>query len=148
MQLIVLLCSSQEDVTTRRSSFLISHKGEGDVSNDVECTQEGMSHCTVDVGCRCQDSANNSYTCLRTLSDSENTLFCQFRSQPDFHELYDLKRDPHQLLNLGKEMSEREIEHYSARLRALEKCRGHKQCSKAGSKRNSTLFSTYHVPLK
>jgi len=50
--------------------------------------------------CKCQDSANNTYFCIRKLTDTENSIRCQFQDNEDFIEVYDLNEDPYQLNNL------------------------------------------------
>ena len=73
--------------------------------------------CLNDFGCKCQDAANNTYVCVRTLSPApataavtaglklsekiataaggENSLYCHFADQENFIEFYDLKVSAH-----------------------------------------------------
>lgn len=67
-----------------RQSFLVEYSGEGSAhTNSETCAGqlnhdlENMAECSQDFGCKCQDSRNNTYTCLRTLGQ-EDTIFCQF----------------------------------------------------------------------
>ena len=91
-----------------RDSFLIEYHGEGGVDNgnDAVCRDvnngdlANLSICEKEWGCKCQDSKNNTYNCLRTLSDEENLLLCQFEDDVAYQELYNLQEDPHQLHNL------------------------------------------------
>lgn len=66
--------------------------------------------CLKDFGCKCQDAANNTYVCLRTLppaqqqqqtgkNNEENSLYCQFDDSEKFVEYYNLRDDPYQLDN-------------------------------------------------
>ena len=65
--------------------FLIEYYGEGESSN-VDCFSEvdadNMASCDAEFfSCKCKDSRNNTYNCLRTLFDEveeENTIFCLF----------------------------------------------------------------------
>merc|ERR1719188_1604488 len=88
--------------------FLIEYYGEGDKAfNDVECWSEvdedNMAWCGADYfSCKCQDSTNNTYTCLRTIiqEEEEDSIFCLFEDDESFVEIYDLHLDPYQLTNL------------------------------------------------
>ena len=67
-----------------RQSFLVEYSGEGSAHTSSETCAgqlnhdlENMAECSQDFGCKCQDSRNNTYTCLRTLGQ-EDTIFCQF----------------------------------------------------------------------
>ena len=87
---------------------MIEYHGEGgiDNGNDAVCRDvnngdlANLSICEKEWGCKCQDSKNNTYNCLRTLSDEENLLLCQFEDDVAYQELYNLQEDPHQLHNL------------------------------------------------
>ena len=43
-----------------------------------------MSECSTDWDCKCQDSSNNTYLCVRTVSNPGNTIFCIFEDQENF----------------------------------------------------------------
>ena len=58
-----------------------------------------MSQCRVEWDCKCQDVTNNTYLCLRELTEEKNTIVCQFMDNEDFMEAYDLNKDPYQLNN-------------------------------------------------
>ena len=67
--------------------FLIEYYGEGgDRSSNAGCLSEvdadNMASCDAEFfSCKCKDSRNNTYTCLRTLFDEveeEDTIFCLF----------------------------------------------------------------------
>ena len=51
----------------------------GGNGNDARCRfdMQDMAECSFDWGCKCQDSRNNTYTCLRSLTQTEDSLFCQ-----------------------------------------------------------------------
>ena len=59
-----------------------------------------MSQCRAEWDCKCQDVANNTYYCIRTIDDTENSIFCQFDDDEGFIEAYDLSEDPYQLNNI------------------------------------------------
>lgn len=41
--------------------------------------------CTVDAACHCQDSWNNTYTCVRQFNQNENTIYCEFSDNEVTH---------------------------------------------------------------
>ena len=53
----------------------------GGNGNDARCRfdMQDMAECSFDWGCKCQDSRNNTYTCLRSLTQTEDSLFCQVK---------------------------------------------------------------------
>ena len=75
----------------------------GGNGNDARCRFEmqDMAECSYDWGCKCQDSRDNTYTCLRSVTQTEDSLFCQFSDDKNTEELYDLHTDPYQLHNLA-----------------------------------------------
>ena len=75
----------------------------GGNGNDARCRFElqDMAECSYDWGCKCQDSRNNTYTCLRSVTQTEDSLFCQFSDDKNTEEFYDLHTDPYQLHNLA-----------------------------------------------
>lgn len=117
--------------------------------------------CLNDFGCKCQDAANNTYVCLRTLSPSgpnnlkknkvqekeeereEDSLYCQFDDSENFVELYDLRVDPYQLKNRAYSRSCRCTTpnvHRHKMLVNYSKCRGHVNCF------FGSLTEGYHHP--
>ena len=83
-----------------------------------------FTECALNWGCKCQDSKNNTYNCLRALNDRENTLFCMFDDQEGSVEMYNLQLDPYQLHNLMESGS-----WYANRLQELTTCKGHHDCN-------------------
>ena len=73
-----------------------------------------MQQCFPD--CVCEDSANNTYNCVRTYdvnnqkaqSDkthnhpTQNFMYCEFTDAENFVELYNLNNDEEQLTNIKK----------------------------------------------
>ena len=46
------------------------------------------------------DGNNNTYGCIRTLTPTRNTIYCEFKDSESFVEYYDLDKDPWNLKNL------------------------------------------------
>ncbi|KAK7079518.1 hypothetical protein SK128_006379, partial [Halocaridina rubra] len=59
-----------------RRSILVEHSGEG-VQKNSGCEYLGpdLSGCNPDFVCKCEDSRNNTYACIRQISDTENQVF-------------------------------------------------------------------------
>lgn len=110
--------------------FLIEYFGEGDQSKiDGACpwTYDGnLTECTKDSWCKCQDSRNNTYACVRRLSRTVNFKFCQFSDDENFVEVYDLERDPFELVNIFPGMDVGEQNDYTRILGELQSCQGTK----------------------
>jgi len=101
---LVPLLKKESNTSGWRSTFLVEYNGETS-ENEIEgCPQygnnSGLSNCFPD--CICEDSWNNSYTCLRTLNNRKNTIACVFHDTEKFVEIYDLEKDPNQLFNIAK----------------------------------------------
>ena len=62
-----------------------------------------MSHCKVEWDCKCEDTRNNTYQCMRYLDSEENKVLCRFEDEEEFVEYYDLKKDPYQLYNIPQD---------------------------------------------
>merc|ERR1712180_385306 len=116
-----------------RTAFLVEYTGEGiEKSNSPECSDDlngdpgSFSTCRIEVDCKCQDTRNNTYQCVRTIGQEE-TIFCQFQDDDGFLELYSLTDDEFQLNNLAGEVEDETLEQYQSTLRTLAKCSG-QQC--------------------
>ncbi|XP_045030334.1 N-acetylglucosamine-6-sulfatase-like isoform X3 [Daphnia magna] len=122
-----------------RTFFLIEYHGEADLQDvDLQCQQDANTTlCLNDFGCKCQDAANNTYVCLRTLRPTgnqhanEDSLYCQFDDLQAFVESYDLRLDPYQLNNRAYRRSCRctvASRHRRQLIVNYSKCRGHVNC--------------------
>ncbi|GBO18269.1 N-acetylglucosamine-6-sulfatase, partial [Araneus ventricosus] len=86
---------------SNRTSFIIEHQGESTNKPIPGCPQykAGEVH-TCEINCICEDSWNNTYICVRQLSDKENLISCVFKDREDFGEAYNISQDPFQLKNV------------------------------------------------
>ncbi|XP_047106793.1 N-acetylglucosamine-6-sulfatase-like [Schistocerca piceifrons] len=113
--------------TTGRE-FVIEYVGEGsDLTVDEECPlvlDNKLMYCSVDGSCKCQDSRNNTYSCLRRISAAENILYCQFDDDEAFKEAYDINADPDQLNNLAYQLSADVVSEYESTLQYMSTCAG------------------------
>ncbi|XP_021931865.1 N-acetylglucosamine-6-sulfatase-like isoform X3 [Zootermopsis nevadensis] len=111
-----LLQQNANNGTKIDRKFLIEYHGEGSmktISSDCPSDySDTLSTCVPEQMCKCQDSKNNSYTCVRHLEDlisnhnfSYDFIFCKFRDSENFTEAYDLNVDPYQLNNLAPYLS-------------------------------------------
>ena len=115
-----------------RDSFMIEYHGEGKVGNYQKCgdvieDMYNLAICEPEWGCKCQDSRNNTYNCLRTMTNTENTLFCAFEDDVGHLEFYNLEEDLYQLHNLYENVKIQEK--YFDTLETLKTCKGYKECN-------------------
>ncbi|KAH1185192.1 N-acetylglucosamine-6-sulfatase [Mauremys mutica] len=122
MSLLPLLRGDKN--VTWRSDVLIEYQGEGHNSSDPTCPAlgPGVTHCFPD--CVCEDSYNNTYACVRTLSTSWDLQYCEFDDREVFVEVYNLTADPHQLTNIAKTIDQEILEKMNYRLMMLQSCSG------------------------
>lgn len=118
----------QELDRTFERFMMVEHWGESNPKQvDAECdlsSNEGLSFCTVDAACHCQDARNNTYACLRHISALDNLLYCEFRDSEKFVEVYRLDQDFYEMENLYLKMLPSELADYSLKLNELTKCIG------------------------
>jgi arylsulfatase A-like enzyme len=78
--------------------------------------------------CVCQDSANNTYNCLRIKNDTIDARYCEFNDSVHMVEYFDFTSDPYELNNLASTMDPAWKAALSARLAQAVECVGSKQC--------------------
>ncbi|KAK6269224.1 hypothetical protein J4Q44_G00394560 [Coregonus suidteri] len=110
--------------STWRTDFLVEYEGEGSDVADPACPLlgPGVSECFPD--CVCEDSFNNTYACVRTVSPFTNLQYCEFDDNEVFVEVYNMTADPYQLSNLAKTIDQEVLEKMNHRLMMLQSCSG------------------------
>ncbi|KAL0269306.1 UNVERIFIED_CONTAM: hypothetical protein PYX00_007088 [Menopon gallinae] len=92
--------SAPKAITAR--SFLVEYFGEGEESKCGDCTRDpDVKLCSKKLACKCLDSRNNTYSCIRQLGMERNEIYCWFHDNEQFRELYNLQEDPHQMDNIA-----------------------------------------------
>ena len=111
---------------SRREYVLIEYFGESypHTVNTDDCPQlrgqeDQLMECSSDNFCKCEDSRNNSYSCLR----SNTRLHCFFYDNEGFLEIYNLYDDPWQMNNLARNERFQKKRNFKI-LNYLRKCSG------------------------
>ncbi|XP_011500342.1 PREDICTED: N-acetylglucosamine-6-sulfatase-like, partial [Ceratosolen solmsi marchali] len=120
-------------------TVLIEYKGErseGIPQSGCETDSDrnlNVSLCKKDFACKCQDSINNTYTCIRRVADDVNNIFCRFYDNEKFIEFYDLSKDEFQLDNLSATLNNNKRHRFRKRLENMSLCQN-QNCIKTGKK--------------
>lgn len=153
----LLMGNNNNDVADEvfRRQILIEYWGEGTAETTFAdgcdwSANDRLAGCSAAFACHCEDSWNNSYACIREMSDggnSVNYLFCQFQDNEvkektklrqfrrdylgffllllqQFVEAYDLRVDPYEMDNLAFSMLPSEQAWWSRQLDELKSCVG------------------------
>ncbi|KAL4712371.1 hypothetical protein ACJJTC_001532 [Scirpophaga incertulas] len=123
----------ENDVVEERY-MLIEYYGEGrDGSVDSKCPwkydSNNLAECYPEYACKCQDSRNNTFICLRHIAEHINYKYCEFIDSEGCKELYDLRNDPYELTNKSMEEFQAIIAWYSHYLKKMIKCVGAANCN-------------------
>lgn len=108
-----------------RTDFLVSYHGRGNAQCDNfwSCPAPKQGDPNYHMG----DWTNNTYHCVRTISDIENSIYCRFLDDENFVEYYDLDTDEWQMNNAYDTLSMERRFKYENRLDQLRICKG-KSC--------------------
>eukprot|EP00750_Incisomonas_marina_P030939 INCI7682.5.p2 GENE.INCI7682.5~~INCI7682.5.p2 ORF type:complete len:208 (-),score=38.67 INCI7682.5:857-1480(-) len=127
-------CHSQfwpDEVDLEDISFGISVQAPACHANvDDELSLEGKCSCSIgaveghDHDINPCDGKNNTYACVRTLSNTTNTMYCEFNDPEHFVEYYDLAADPYNLNNLVANTSAEELAELHTNLLKHQSCQG------------------------
>ncbi|XP_039302313.1 N-acetylglucosamine-6-sulfatase isoform X2 [Solenopsis invicta] len=83
--------------------------------------------CAKEMACKCQDAANNTFSCIRRVSPNFNNIFCIFEDDQQFIEAYDMNIDKYQMKNIGYTMKKGLRHKFRKRLKRMVVCRD-EQC--------------------
>nr|XP_013189649.1 unnamed protein product [Amyelois transitella] len=108
--------------------LLVEYYGESGGSVDENCPwvydKENLELCSPKADCKCQDSRNNTFACLRHIAKLVDMKYCAFADQKAFVEMYNLASDPFELENIANEEFQSIIIWYEKALAHLLKCKG------------------------
>jgi N-acetylglucosamine-6-sulfatase len=117
---------SETNTTITGRQFLIQHYGQGVDSQLIGCNHSTVNQTDCLPLCVCEDSFNNTYSCVRSIGTSlGNSLYCEFADAKAFVELYDISKDPFQLHNMAKGTPSSILVKYHDSLLTLATCKGH-----------------------
>ncbi|KAK6635375.1 hypothetical protein RUM44_000626 [Polyplax serrata] len=100
MSFLPLMRSETSDQQDLSRTFLLEYHGESGNKKNPCYNDPNVKLCELEAACKCFDARNNTFMCVRHLSDSGNDVFCQFGDDESFEEYYDLQIDPYQMKNL------------------------------------------------
>ncbi|XP_076057926.1 N-acetylglucosamine-6-sulfatase-like isoform X2 [Oratosquilla oratoria] len=108
-----------------RRTLLVEHSGEGHLVNKgCESKGEGLSGCNPNFACKCEDSWNNTYSCLRHINSEENYLFCKWKDNENFQEYYDLNNDEYEMNNTVHLLVKQRYKKLGSLMKHLKQCKG------------------------
>jgi N-acetylglucosamine-6-sulfatase len=109
---------------TPRDKVLVEHHGEHEnfVAGCPKYSYQEMANCNDH--CVCEDSWNNTYACIRTHTPTESYKYCALQDNDNFVEVYDLKNDPYELMNMAKTASPDLLTKLSQQLADISLCAG------------------------
>ncbi|GJQ79925.1 hypothetical protein Trydic_g18369 [Trypoxylus dichotomus] len=110
------LISHKKQKAIEPEYLFIEYHGEGQPEYiDSGCPySEDLSECSLSNWCKCQDSRNNSYTCVKYVMVNINLKFCRFYDDVGFREAYDLVKDPYEVVNIYSRLNKDLINHLEA----------------------------------
>ncbi|KAJ8712694.1 hypothetical protein PYW08_007998 [Mythimna loreyi] len=113
--------------------MLVEYHGEGrNGSVDDKCPWKydglQLAECYPQYDCKCQDSRNNTYACLRHFAPRTNMKYCEFTDKENFLEVYNLAHDPYELVNSADTFMPALRHWYSSVLARMRVCVGVESC--------------------
>lgn len=82
-----------------------------------------LTLCEKDMACKCQDAANNTFSCIRHISPNFNNIFCIFEDNKHYIEAYNITTDKYQLENIGYHMNRHHRFRLKKRLKKMSICK-------------------------
>ncbi|XP_076471458.1 N-acetylglucosamine-6-sulfatase-like [Babylonia areolata] len=109
---------------TFRSEFLVEHYGEHGfiITGCPQYRGQGLFNC--DPNCVCEDSWNNTYTCVRSDRPPHVYKYCAMKDDVNFVEVYELTGDHYELENLVSKADPSLLASLKDDLKRLEACSG------------------------
>ncbi|EFN84648.1 N-acetylglucosamine-6-sulfatase [Harpegnathos saltator] len=108
-------------------TLLIEYRGERSKHRSSSgCPSDrdlNVTLCMKEMMCKCQDAANNTFSCIRRVSSNFNNIFCVFEDDQEFVEAYDLNVDEYQMTNIGYTMKKGLRHRFRNRLKRMTACR-------------------------
>ncbi|XP_078050713.1 N-acetylglucosamine-6-sulfatase [Augochlora pura] len=109
-------------------TLLIEYRGEKSVgvpssgcpSDDSDTN---LSYCMKDMACKCQDAANNTFSCIRRVSPKFNNVFCVFEDDQHYVEAYNITTDNYQMENIGYSMKRNHRYRFRKLLKRMSICK-------------------------
>lgn len=121
------------ETESQERNMLIEYYGEHNVhSIDSMCPWKydgNLAECKREYQCKCQDTKNNTYACIRSLAPRINFKYCKFSDDENFIEVYDLIKDPFELYNIADDILPAVKYWYQMTLTRLLVCQGATSCS-------------------
>ncbi|XP_044575513.1 N-acetylglucosamine-6-sulfatase-like isoform X1 [Cotesia glomerata] len=109
-------------------TVLIEYKGEKSLNYyNTTCANEfdlNLYGCDKSMACKCQDSANNTYSCIRRFSKRYNNIYCIFDDDEQYIEAYNLNEDQYQMNNIGYKIDNHQQDKFQKHLNNMKKCLG------------------------
>lgn len=107
-----------------RQEILIEHNGEWNAKGYTGCPHTEFLN-TCSPNCVCEDALNNTYTCLRTMSQADdNFVYCNFADTQNTQEFYNMTADPHQLTNIVGKLDPKFLTSQNKELIIMSQCKG------------------------
>ncbi|XP_017752451.1 PREDICTED: N-acetylglucosamine-6-sulfatase-like [Eufriesea mexicana] len=82
-----------------------------------------LTLCMKDMACKCQDAANNTFSCIRRISPEFNNIFCIFQDNKHYIEAYNITTDKYQMENIGYSMKRHHRYKLKKSLKKMSICR-------------------------
>ncbi|XP_073948236.1 N-acetylglucosamine-6-sulfatase-like [Choristoneura fumiferana] len=115
-------------------TMLVEYFGEGkDGTVDPSCPwkydSDHLAECNQLYICKCQDSTNNTYACIRHIGKNANYKYCEFRDRENFIEIYNIESDPYELVNIVDETFPALKAWYNHVMKRMLACKGAESCN-------------------
>ncbi|XP_076647344.1 N-acetylglucosamine-6-sulfatase [Halictus rubicundus] len=108
-------------------TLLIEYRGEKSIgvpsSGCPSDSDANLSYCIKDMACKCQDAANNTFSCIRRVSTKFDNIFCVFEDAQYFVEAYNITTDNYQMQNIGYTMKRNHRHRFRKLLKRMSVCK-------------------------